>query len=99
MEATGLGLWDYDVTNNVTYINSNYASMLGYKIEDFVQQPGLWGSLLHPDDRSRQIEAWDKHLMGVTQTFNCIYRIQTRTGEWKWIQAQAKTKRSGVGEG
>jgi PAS domain S-box-containing protein len=99
MEATGLGLWDYDVAQNITKINANYARMLGYEIADFVEQPGLWWSLIHPDDAAHQLESWDKHLMGITPVFNCIYRIRAKSGEWKWIHAQAKTKQSGVGDG
>lgn len=99
IEATGLGLWDYDVAKNVTYINSNYASMLGYTIDDFVRQPGLWASLIHPDDSRQHNDAWFEHLRGGSPTFNCTYRLRTKSGEWKWIQAQAKAKRTGVDAG
>jgi len=90
IEATGLGLWDYDYSTNVTSVNHYYATMLGYTIEEF--DSSTWVHLLHPVDQKNVWDKWNKHIDGVIPFYYCIYRICTRSGKWKWIQARGKIK-------
>ncbi|MCX6082311.1 MAG: PAS domain-containing protein [Chloroflexi bacterium] len=98
LEATELGLWDYDMVSNSTSVNSYYATMLGFTLEEFISIPGIWVSLLHPDYATQVLKAWNDHLRGKTQVFFAEYPMRTKSGEWKWIQAQAKAKERRAGK-
>lgn len=93
IETTELGLWEYDQIENSTSVNTYYASMLGYKVEEF--DPGLWVQLVHPVDLENVWNEWKKHLDGEIPSYEAEYRIRTKSGNWKWIRARAKTKTYG----
>ena len=91
IDAAGLGFWDYDYENNVTTVNSNYASMLGFEIEEFID-PGMWVRLVHPQDIDGLWEIWNKHIDDHSVEYYVEYRLQTKNGEWKWVLAQGQAK-------
>ena len=88
IETTELGLWDYDYSTNVTSVNLYYATMLGYTIEEF--DSSTWVHLVHPIDLKNIWDKWNKHIDGAIPFYYCVYRIYTRSGRWKWIQARGK---------
>lgn len=98
IDATGLGFWDYDFENNETTVNSNYASMLGFKIDEFID-PGMWVRLVHPSDMDYVWDVWNKHIEENTSEYYVEYRTLTKSGDWKWVlargQVKGKTKEGG----
>ena len=90
IEATELGLWDYDYSTNVTSVNLYYATMLGYTIEEF--DSSTWVNIVHPIDLKNVWDKWNKHIDGAIPFYYSTYRIRTRSGKWKWIQARGKVK-------
>jgi len=71
------------------YVSPQVEEILGYRPEDFVADPGLWASLLHPDDRQRALaQETEKHL-GRRDTTPVEYRVHTREGRVVWIHDEA----------
>ena len=91
IDAAGLGFWDYDYENNVTTVNSNYAFMLGFEIEEFID-PGMWVRLVHPQDMDKVWDVWNKHIDDPSVEYYVEYRLRTKNGEWKWVLAQGQVK-------
>jgi diguanylate cyclase (GGDEF)-like protein/PAS domain S-box-containing protein len=70
------------------YVSPQVEEILGFKPEEFVRDPGLWASLLHPEDRQRALaQETDEHLGKRTAPLE--YRMHTRKGEVVWIQDEA----------
>ncbi|MBI9043759.1 MAG: PAS domain-containing protein [Anaerolineaceae bacterium] len=94
LEATGLGLWDYDFKTNTTSVNTYYATMIGYTVEEF--DPGMWIKLVHPIDLNPVWDAWNKHIDNQSPSYTQEYRILTKSGDWKWVSARGKIKEHDV---
>jgi diguanylate cyclase (GGDEF)-like protein/PAS domain S-box-containing protein len=71
------------------YVSPQVEEILGYRPEEFVRDPGLWASLLHPDDRQRALaQETDDHL-GNRDTAPVEYRMHTREEKVVWIHDEA----------
>lgn len=71
------------------YVSPQVEEILGYRPEEFVSDPGLWASLLHPDDRERALaQETDDHL-GNRDTAPVEYRMCRRDGQVVWIHDEA----------
>ncbi len=86
--------------NNEFWWSNQFRSLLGYENEkDFPNILSSWSDKLHPDDKEQTIEAFNKHLMdysGVTP-YDLDYRLQTKSGEYRWFHATGKTLRENDG--
>jgi PAS domain S-box-containing protein len=70
--------------------------MLGYTDErDFPNILSSWASRLHPDDVDRTVTAFMNHLNDRTgrTPYNIEYRLQLKTGEYRWFIATGATSR------
>jgi diguanylate cyclase (GGDEF)-like protein/PAS domain S-box-containing protein len=71
------------------YVSPQVEEILGYRPEDFVRDPGLWTSLLHPEDRERVLALETQQDLGSRDTTPVEYRIHTRDGRVLWIHDEA----------
>jgi PAS domain S-box-containing protein len=83
--SAGLGLWDLNLPKGEHVVNSRYAEILGYRMEEVEADPDFWESHLHPEDRQRVLEEVRANLEGKTEIYQCEYRMKTREGKWRWI--------------
>ena len=107
MDAASIGLWDMDVVardpvnpSNAFSWSREFRSMLGFRDEtDFPNVLGSWSSRLHPDDTQRVMAAFVAHLNDRTGRlpYNIEYRLQLKTGAYRWFVATGATKRDRVG--
>src|SRR6476659_5050625 len=64
------------------YVSPQVEEILGYRPEEFVSDPGLWSSLLHPEDRARALaQETDDHL-GKRDTAPVEYRMHPARAKW-----------------
>jgi diguanylate cyclase (GGDEF)-like protein/PAS domain S-box-containing protein len=71
------------------YVSPQVEEILGYRPEDFVRDPGLWVSLLHPDDRHRVLAVETQDNLGKRDTVPCEYRMRTRNNKLVWMHDEA----------
>jgi diguanylate cyclase (GGDEF)-like protein/PAS domain S-box-containing protein len=71
------------------YVSPQVEEILGFRPEDFVSDPGLWVSLLHPGDRERVLAVETEEHLGNRETTPLEYRIHTRDGRVVWIHDEA----------
>jgi PAS domain S-box-containing protein len=103
IEAAGIGLWDMTVNpddpvnpDNEFQWSQEFRHMLGYTDErDFPNILSSWASRLHPDDVDRTVTAFLNHLNDRTgrTPYNIEYRLQLKTGEYRWFVATGATSR------
>ncbi|HAX74503.1 MAG TPA: hypothetical protein DCY88_01355, partial [Cyanobacteria bacterium UBA11372] len=85
LEASGDGLWDWDITTGEVYVSSRWLLMLGYEVGQIVVNVNTWESMIHPDDCPWVIEVLNNHLQDSSVPYCFDYRMRTKSGEWKWI--------------
>jgi PAS domain S-box-containing protein len=89
-EASAMGLWDWNIATGEIYFNSCWKTMLGYEVEDIKNSFQSWEDLVNPEDLPLAQAALKAHLLGETLLYEVEFRMLTKSGEWKWILAQAK---------
>ena len=71
-----------------TYVSPQIDTLLGYSPQEYIDDPGLWESMLHPDDRDATIETY---LRGREsgEPFVFEYRLVGRDGAEVWFRDSA----------
>jgi len=83
-------LWDWDIVNKKSYLSERWAEALGYLKDEFSGAPEQWVRFIHEDDRIRSSEALRDYIRGLTEHYEAEFRIRTKPGGWRWIQARGK---------
>ncbi|QDU99194.1 PAS domain-containing sensor histidine kinase [Lignipirellula cremea] len=81
---------------NELYVSPQIETLLGFSQEEWLGNPILWYSQLHPDDRKR----WHTEFAVTCSTgkpFNSIYRFYSRAGNVVWVHGEAKVIRDEAG--
>ncbi|MEB3182744.1 MAG: PAS domain-containing protein [Nostocaceae cyanobacterium] len=85
LEASGLGLWDWNLVDGQIYYNARWKQMLGYEVEEIVNHPQSFARLVHQEDFPRVMAHLSAYLSGRTETYQAEFRMRCKSGEWKWI--------------
>jgi diguanylate cyclase (GGDEF)-like protein/PAS domain S-box-containing protein len=90
LDSARQGVWDFDVRTGRSFYSPLWGQMLGYGPDELGTDPGLWLSLIHPDDLD-QVEQMDRdHLEGKIAHFECEFRMRHKDGHWIWILDRGK---------
>jgi PAS domain S-box-containing protein len=90
LEATHLGIFDFDVVSGQASVNSEYALMLGHDPATFAPTFGGWVSGIHPEERAHALASLDACLAGKSEAYRFEFRMRTKTGDWRWISCFGK---------
>ncbi len=90
MEATEEGLWDWSMKTGQIYCSARCASMLGYEPNEFTGLYTPFDKLVHPDDRLETLRSLQAHLEGKIDSCKSEHRLETKSGEWKWVLVSGK---------
>ena len=84
IEAVNMAWWDMDVPTGNVIFHPQKAHILGYQPEQFIHYTDFM-RLVHPDDQETSMQAMRDHFSGKALTYDTEYRIQSKTGEYKWF--------------
>lgn len=90
LRGADLGLWDYDVRKNTAFVDQTWLNLFGYDRDEMEVNLSAWRNMLHPEDRSAVIEAWNAHLAGRTAIYEAEHRVRAKSGEWNWVLSRGK---------
>jgi len=85
--SANLGLYDLNVQTGEAIVNDEYAVMLGYDPDEFVETNQNWIERIHPDDLKPTVEYYNKYIAGEIGEYNVHFRQRTKNGEWVWIHS------------
>ncbi len=85
IDASGIGLWDWNMTNNDIY-NSNFEQLLGYSKLEMKALMGHMKQIIHPDDYGQVKRALLQHLRKKKPSYEAAYRMLHRAGHWIWVE-------------
>ncbi len=99
LTGSSLALWDWDLRSNRVYFNEGWAALVGgdRRREATVAWDEVRG-WNHPDDANLYEAAVANAVQGVSEEFECEYRVRHASGEWIWIHSRGKvTQRDEAG--
>lgn len=86
VDGAGIGTWDWNIETDEVVFNDQWAEMLGYSREELDFHFDIWEQLVHPVDLEQATTALETHIGERTDFYNQEIRMQTKAGNWKWIQ-------------
>lgn len=90
LEAADQGLYDVNVQTGETIVSGEYARMLGYDPQSFVETNTKWFNRMHPDDHESVCPIYNDCVNGLRKDYRVEFRQLTQQGEWKWILSLGK---------
>ena len=90
VEGASLGVWDWDVETDAVTFNDQWASMLGFSLDELEPRLETWEDRIHPADMPDVEAALNAHLSGDAELYDCEHRMQTKGGEWRWMRDVGK---------
>ncbi|MCG5500830.1 EAL domain-containing protein [Ectothiorhodospira lacustris] len=85
IEGSGAGLWDWNLDDGSVFYSGRWKHILGFNAEDIGVSVDEWQDRLHPDDRSRALDALHGCLGGEAAVYSDEHRMQCKDGRWKWL--------------
>jgi PAS domain S-box-containing protein len=79
-----------------TFITKNIESQLGYRPEEFTEDPHFWADHIHPEDRQRVFAGLSVVFEGDSHVHE--YRFRHKYGSYRWMYDQLRLVRDGSGE-
>lgn len=89
LEAGDIGVWDWDVQHNILTWSEKVYSLHGVARETFVPTFENLLNLVHPEDKCRVQEAFEKALQE-QMPFSINFRIVTPREESRWLTTRGK---------
>jgi two-component system sensor histidine kinase UhpB len=78
------------------WYSTRFKALLGFRDDEFPNRRGAWLERLHPDDRPRVLAALDAHFRDRVP-YNVDYRLQTKTGEYRWFSGRGRARWDSAG--
>jgi diguanylate cyclase (GGDEF)-like protein/PAS domain S-box-containing protein len=72
----------------LAYMSPQIRGLLGYRPEEFIGDPELWPSRIHPDDRGDALAAYVEH-WATGRPLRAEYRMIARDGSEVWVRDEA----------
>jgi diguanylate cyclase (GGDEF)-like protein/PAS domain S-box-containing protein len=98
LASSSLALWDWDLANDKVYFNESWSMLVGEAPRESMfrgEEVMLWA---HPADREIFRAALGNTTKGVSEEFDCEYRVANAAGDWIWVQSRGKvTQRDAAG--
>lgn len=96
VESSNIGIWDYDIVNNILVWDDNMYDLYQVDKKDFSGEVEAWESTVHPDDKERSLQAVQEAIEGKKE-FNTEFRIKTADGSIRYIHGIGKVFRDKKG--
>jgi diguanylate cyclase (GGDEF)-like protein/PAS domain S-box-containing protein len=97
VEGSHDGLWDWNVVTGQVYYSPRFMQLLGFEPGEIDFGPKGCIARLHPNDLSRALAAMERHRQFRTP-YDVDYRLQTKSGEYRWFHARGQTVHGPDGE-
>jgi PAS domain S-box-containing protein len=89
IEGIGVGIWEFHIQKNESYLSQKYHELLEYKPGELTGTCEEWMGQVHPDDRARVSNAMQRH-REAHKPYDVEYRMQTKSGNYRWFQANGQ---------
>lgn len=87
--ASKIGIWEWDLRNDLIMWDKNCYEMLGYKSDEFPLNFKKWSSLVHPDDLDSSNKSMRLQLIE-KDVFSIELRYKKADDSWIWVEGRGK---------
>ncbi|HEV3438086.1 MAG TPA: PAS domain S-box protein [Gemmata sp.] len=85
-----------EVGTRELYVSPQVEELLGFSQREWLDNPILWYTQLHPDDQNRWHEEFAR-TVGEGEPFHLVYRFIARDGRVVWVHGEAQLVRDDAG--
>ena len=96
LEASGDGLWDWNVSTGKAWLSPSYYAMTGYRPDTAVSDLSFFQRLVHPQDWPGIFEIMQTHLRGESEISEIEYRIIRADGTQRWMHGRGRVVARGA---
>ncbi|HRY14902.1 MAG: PAS domain S-box protein [Candidatus Competibacteraceae bacterium] len=93
LEATDIGVWEYDHVNDRLFWSPWLYALLGYDIGQAPSSLAAWLGLIHRDDLPGVQARIAAALTPENSLYEIEYRLRAADGQWRWFHARGRVMR------
>jgi len=97
VQASDVGLWDWDIARDRLYYSPEWKRQLGYGVDEIPNRYEEWRERLHPEDRPRVLPKIRAYLNDPGPSYEAEFRLRHRNGSYRWIYARAQVETDAEG--
>ncbi len=86
IEATHIGLWDWDIPSGRVVYSKEWEGIVGYDEGELDQNLASWEALVLPEDLPGAQREVERHLRGETPSYETTFRMTRKNGSIIWVQ-------------
>lgn len=91
LDGTGLCIWEQHVpSGKLKILNQSFGTMCGYTPNELEATVDSWKKNLHPDDKSKVLDALNSHLAGKSAYYHATHRMVHKDGKDIWVSDRGR---------
>ncbi|MBK9440434.1 MAG: CHASE domain-containing protein [Comamonadaceae bacterium] len=90
LEASGDGVWDWNMVTGKAVLSLRWKQMLGYANDEIGNDASEWASRVHPDDMPLVMANIQAHIDGQTAAAEVEFRMRCKDQSWLWVLGRGK---------
>ncbi|TAL05300.1 MAG: PAS domain S-box protein, partial [Verrucomicrobia bacterium] len=98
VQASNIGLWDWDLRDNTVFYSREYKRQLGYEDPEFSNRLDEWQKRVHPDDLETVLREENKYLAEGRGFLEAEFRMRHKDGTYRWLYSRAELLRGAEGK-
>ena len=87
VEAGELGTWETDLRSGLSTRSPRAMEIMGLPADCAASPVAEWTTRIHPADRRRVLDLWDRLVTGRDRVYRTEYRFQRPDGTWRWLES------------
>ena len=84
MQASTVGLWDWDLRTKQVIYSREWKGQLGYEETEIRNEFSEWERLVHPDDLAAAQQRIQRYLAQPESAYEAEFRMRHKDGKWRW---------------
>ncbi|MFP4459163.1 MAG: response regulator [Candidatus Zixiibacteriota bacterium] len=89
LECANEALWDWDFRND-TMLLMGFWNRFESRKRIASPRESWWFKSMHPEDKSRFKNLFEAHIEGLTDMFECEYRLKDKNDEFRWVLVKGR---------
>jgi PAS domain S-box-containing protein len=90
LQASELGVWDWNLQNNHVNYDKRWCEILGFGEDELVNDLKTFQDLVNPDDLNRVLELATDYIEKKISKFDVKFQMKHKLGRWVHIHAKGK---------
>ena len=88
-----VGVWELDAVTGLYHSDVNLKALFGYEPDELSTDPYVWLGLVHPEDQSIALKAWEGIISGSTDDYYYELRMIRKDGTIIWTDVRGHAER------